>query len=237
MKKILLCSAVVLSLFLTGCSNHKLEYFKFPSNVSYTFELDSSNVITKFTSKSYDSQNKKVVKVEEPKVLQRSKGADYTQTIENPARYLDGDNGKKIVNENYDALKNIGFTFYEYSGFTDIEYKYMYELDCSKNTDAMTNNSKSFYIFSKMPLDVINGLSVSDFIKDDKKSHICLDETDGKIYLVADKENTPNFLVIERGETLMAQTGYNRITVTSSEDEILPVGLLNIIIKDFAEEE
>lgn len=232
MKKIILTSIICAALFLTGCSKHELTYFKFPTNNSYAFILNSSDVITEIKCKTYDSQNTRVVNENEILTVSRDSGKNYCETIENPHRKIQ-ENGKTIFNEDSDALRNIGFMLYTYTGFNNIEYKHMYELDCSKNSEALANKCKSYYIFSKTELDVISGTNPSEFIKNDKKSHIALNRADGKIYLVTDKESTPNFIIIERGEYLAVQTNYNKITVTSPEDELSPEGLINIVIKDF----
>ena len=138
MKKIILTSIICAALFLTGCSKHELTYFKFPTNNSYAFILNSSDVITEIKCKTYDSQNTRVVNENEILTVSRDNGKNYCETIENPHRKIQ-ENGKTIFNEDSDALRNIGFMLYTYSGFNNIEYKHMYELDCSKNSEALAN--------------------------------------------------------------------------------------------------
>ena len=84
MKKIILTSIICAALFLTGCSKHELTYFKFPTNNSYAFILNSSDVITEIKCKTYDSQNTRVVNENEILTVSRDNGKNYCETIENP---------------------------------------------------------------------------------------------------------------------------------------------------------
>lgn len=86
MKKIILTSIICAALFLTGCSKHELTYFKFPTNNSYAFILNSSDVITEIKCKTYDSQNTRVVNENEILTVSRDSGKNYCETIENPHR-------------------------------------------------------------------------------------------------------------------------------------------------------